>query len=74
MAESKEPDLLWTYEDVADYLSMSRSTVERMKRRGELPTPVFDQHKYVRWRERDIVAWREKKIAVNSRHEPKSVA
>lgn len=41
--------------EVATYLGVSESTVQRMVKKGELPQPIRIGSKLIRWSENDIV-------------------
>ncbi len=41
--------------EVATYLGVSESTVQRMVKKGELPSPIRIGPKLIRWSENDIV-------------------
>ncbi len=50
-------DNLITVRDLQARLTLSRSTLWRMARDGELPRPIALTSHRVAWRERDIAAW-----------------
>lgn len=45
-----------TLKDVAAFLKVSESTIQRMVKMGELPKPTRIGKKIVRWFEKDIMA------------------
>ena len=53
------PDRLWTIDDAAEYLSVSRRKVERMRNSGDFP-PAIRLGSLVRFNPATIVAFAER--------------
>lgn len=58
------PPALWTKDDVADYLAVSVTTVERLMVRDVNPLPHSRVGGQVRFQSGDVVAW----VATNQAH------
>jgi excisionase family DNA binding protein len=54
------PDRLWSIDDVAKYLNVSRRGVERLKSSGKLPRPALTIGRLPRWRPEVIREWIER--------------
>lgn len=54
---SQHPKQLLHLRDVLTRLSMSRSVLYSLRRRGDFPRPVQISPGRVAWREKDIDAW-----------------
>lgn len=56
MIDAKRKGPLWTIEDVAAYLAVSKRTIERARNRGDLP-PAIRIGRAVRYRASAVIAW-----------------
>jgi excisionase family DNA binding protein len=63
---AREPDLLSALQ-VAERLSISVRTVQRMVKRGELPPPIRYNRKLIRWPTSEIEAYLAARRANNRR-------
>lgn len=63
---AREPDLLSALQ-VAERLSISVRTVQRMVKRGELPPPIRYNRKLIRWPTAEIEAYLAARRANNRR-------
>jgi excisionase family DNA binding protein len=61
LADAIDPrvDRLWSIDDVATYLNVSRRGVERLKSAGRLPQPIVVIGRLPRWQSEDIRRWAE---------------
>jgi excisionase family DNA binding protein len=58
--EAAPPDRLWSIDDLAAYLNVSRRAVERLKSAGRLPRPVVIGRRCPRWSPEAIREWIER--------------
>jgi prophage regulatory protein len=58
-----ELDRLLTTREVMQRLTLSRSTLWRMSRDGEIPRPIQLTPTRIAWRERDVLAWLDARAA-----------
>jgi excisionase family DNA binding protein len=61
--EAQRPELL-SAQQVAERLSISVRTVQRMVQRGELPRPIRYNRKLIRWPTAEIEAYLKAKLAL----------
>ena len=52
--------------DVEEMISLSRSTIYRLMKAGQVPQPIKIGSRAVRWRQSDIEAWMDSKTTVRS--------
>lgn len=62
LQEVQEPELL-SAQQVAERLSISVRTVQRMVQRGELPKPIRYNRKLIRWPTAEVEAYLQAKLA-----------
>lgn len=48
---------LWTVDDIADYLGVARSSVNRWREHPEFPTPIRLSARAIRWEPDEVRAW-----------------
>jgi hypothetical protein len=53
-------DRLWSIDDIAAYLNVSRRGVERLKSAGRLPRPTVVIGRLPRYAPAEIIAWAER--------------
>lgn len=61
-----QKETLWTYADIAEFLKLSKSTVQtRIAVRPDFPTPfVFSEEKTKRWAPEEVRKWVKKQRTI----------
>ena len=57
MTPKESPEQLLTIKEVMAKIRLSRSTIDRLRREGAFPEPIYIRLRCMRWLESDVDDW-----------------